>query len=725
MSLRSLLSFAPKVRATRSRPPLQLEALESRLCMAGVPALSSLPEAAHTIYLDFDGHTVQNTHWNSYYDQSTLVAKPFDIDGNPSSFSATELARIEEAWQRVSEDFIPFNVNVTTVDPGVEALRKTSASDTRWGVRIIVTNESTMVTTPSERTGAGGIAYVDSFTWNSDTPAWVFTTGAKSIAEAASHEAGHTLGLEHDGHASSAYYTGHGSGATGWAPIMGVGYSQNVTQWDNGAYSGTNNGGSDANFGSGADDLAVILAGNGLTYRTDDHGNGNSAATKLTMSGTTASASGIIERSTDVDVFTFTTGGGSVNLSIQPFAVGANLDVKADLYNAAGVKVASSNVSSALDASLSANLAAGTYYLHIDGVGSTNYSDYASLGRYTISGTIANPTTSTPPPTPTSPSASFSISDVVVNEAAKTAVFEVTLTGTITAPASVIYRTASGTALAGKDFTSKAAQLTFKPGGATVARVTIALTNDRTIEANEKFYVNLSSASGAKIADAKGVATIIDNDAPATTGSLSISSVSGSEGNATAGKKFSFAVKLDQPSSQTVSVRYTTADGTASASSGDYRATSGTLTFAPGETTKYVSVTVYGDRVKEGHESFLVLLSHPVGAKIASTYAMGTLLNEDMQIAAAATPQPIVDPVSYFEDGGAEAHDHAHDDHDDIANPAQPVASGAAATHVPARIAAAVRRESLGYQPQSTCDAVDAVMRQFDELFGLSDSEWM
>src|SRR5688572_26067181 len=131
MSLRSLWSLAPTLRAARARRPLALEALESRLCMAGVPALSSLPGAAHTIYLDFDGHTVQGTEWNNYYNQSTLVAKPFDIDGTAASYSAAELARIEEAWQRVSEDFAPFHVNVTTVDPGVEALRKTSASDTR------------------------------------------------------------------------------------------------------------------------------------------------------------------------------------------------------------------------------------------------------------------------------------------------------------------------------------------------------------------------------------------------------------------------------------------------------------------------------------------------------------------------------------------------------------------------------------------------------------------
>jgi hypothetical protein len=732
--------------------------------MAGVPALSSLPGAAHTIYLDFDGHTVQNTHWNSYYNQSTLVAKPFDIDGNPSTFSAAELARIEEAWQRVSEDYAPFNVNVTTVDPGVDALRKTSAPDTRWGVRVIVTNESTMVTNPSERTGAGGIAYVDSFTWNSDTPAWVFTTGGKSIAEAASHEVGHALGLEHDGTASRGYYAGHGSGETGWAPVMGVGYSRNVTQWDNGTYAGTNNGGTSANFGSGADDLAVILAGNGFGYRTDDHGNTSGTATKLSLSGNTVSASGLIERSADVDVFSFSTGGGNVSLQVRPYAVGTNLDVRADLYNSAGLKIASSNPSTALDASLSLNLTAGTYYLHVDGVGSANYSDYGSIGRYTVSGTIAQPTST---PSADSTAASFSVSDAVVSEDGRTAVFEVTLTGDISAPASVVFATANGTAVAGKDFTSKAVKLTFQPGGAKVGRVSVAIANDRTIEANEQFFVNLSKATGATISDARGVGTITDNDASALPSSISISSISSTEGNATTGKKFYFGVTLDRPSSQTVSVRYTTADGSATAASGDYRATAGTLRFAPGETTKYISVTVYGDRVREGHEAFLVLLSHPVGATISSTYAMGTLLNEDTSFAAAAAPEPIVDPIAYFEEEGAQNH-HEHDhaaptfdvaatsvsallSSDGDVDHVSPIAAAHRTQHgtdsldaacdarqhdnaslrsntehsaLGDKIGAAVRREIAGASVAPRGDKVDEVMNLLDEWLDVFDSNF-
>ncbi len=82
----------------------------------------------------------------------------------------------------------------------------------------------------------------------------MFITSGKSCAEAASHEAGHTLGLGHDGAngTQTEYYGGQGSGNTGWAPIMGVGYDQTVTQWSKGEYANANNT---------QDDLAIISYG--------------------------------------------------------------------------------------------------------------------------------------------------------------------------------------------------------------------------------------------------------------------------------------------------------------------------------------------------------------------------------------------------------------------------------------------------------------------------------
>ena len=145
----------------------------------------------------------------------------------------------------MAEDFLPFAVNVTTVDPGVEALRKSGGGDTQWGIRVVITADT-------EGSGAGGIAYIDSFNWSSDTPAFVYNTHGKYVAEAASHEAGHALGLAHDGRDGSEYYYGHGGGATSWAPVMGVGYDVQVTQWDRGEYSGTTNGSAQRQLWQGA-----------------------------------------------------------------------------------------------------------------------------------------------------------------------------------------------------------------------------------------------------------------------------------------------------------------------------------------------------------------------------------------------------------------------------------------------------------------------------------------
>jgi len=93
-------SFSVKERrAIRRRVSTQtLETLEARLLMT-VPAFSSLQNANHTIFLDFDGQTVEGTSWNTYYNQTTLIAPAYDTDGNTSVFSATELSQIEEAWK--------------------------------------------------------------------------------------------------------------------------------------------------------------------------------------------------------------------------------------------------------------------------------------------------------------------------------------------------------------------------------------------------------------------------------------------------------------------------------------------------------------------------------------------------------------------------------------------------------------------------------------------------
>src|SRR5438105_2169187 len=97
---------------------------------------------------------------------------------------ATRPIRKPSPRARLAEDFAPFNLDVTTQDPGVEALRKTSPEDGQWGIRVVIT--------PDDRPGpgSGGVAYVGSFNFDTDTPVYVFNTAEKDVAEAASHEIG-------------------------------------------------------------------------------------------------------------------------------------------------------------------------------------------------------------------------------------------------------------------------------------------------------------------------------------------------------------------------------------------------------------------------------------------------------------------------------------------------------------------------------------------------------
>lgn len=353
--------------------------------------LHSNPGATKVIYLDFNGHTTTGTQWNTTYNNGSAIVTPaYSFEGD-SSFSDAELERIQHIWERIAEDYIPFNVDVTTEDPGAEALRDSGGTDTHWGVRVAIGGSSSDWFGSS----AGGVAYVGSFSWNTDTPAFVFEEqlsngNEKYTAEAVSHEAGHTLGLSHDGTNTQSYYEGYGSGATGWAPIMGVGYYEELSQWSKGEYPGAN---------QTQDDLAIITGSNGFGYRADDYGSTIGTASALNILGTSVSNSGIIERTADLDYFEFSTGGATINLDINPFYRSPNLDILATLYNSVGSVIATSNPTLALGASFSVVVGAGTYYLSVDGTGKPaagsdyGYSDYGSLGYYTIAGSFVETTT--------------------------------------------------------------------------------------------------------------------------------------------------------------------------------------------------------------------------------------------------------------------------------------------------------------------------------------------
>lgn len=351
--------------------------------------LHSKPGAQRTLHLNFRGATLSGTAWNDI--GSSLNALPFDLDGIPYTFSTVELQRIQAIWQRVAEDFAPFDVDVTTEAVAQAHISRSGTSDAVFGTTVLVTSSSGVYDCL-----CGGVAYLGAFDDTTDffKPALVFYNqlGAgdeKFVAEAISHEAGHNMGLSHDGTASLGYYSGHGGGATGWAPIMGVGYYQSLTQWSKGEYSSANNI---------QDDLAVMQS-NGVPMRADDHGNTPATATVLTgitAGGLTSyTAQGIIENAGDVDVFAFTAGAGSASFSVSPAARAPNLDVRVTLRNAAGTALRTANPAEAVDARFSTTLpTAGTYTLSVQGIGkgdplTTGYSAYGSLGRYAVAATVA------------------------------------------------------------------------------------------------------------------------------------------------------------------------------------------------------------------------------------------------------------------------------------------------------------------------------------------------
>jgi hypothetical protein len=181
-----------------------------------IPVLNSYPSASATVYLDFDGQYIEGTIWNA--------TGPINAQA-----SGLPLFAITEIFNRISDYFKPFNLNITT-DSTVY-----NKAPLLQRVRIIFTPTSGWFGTAI---GASGIG---SFTWGDDTPGWVFCdllgNQTRFIADAAAHEIGHTLGLQHQslydstGGKLTEYNGGSGSGEKGWAPIMGISYYKTHAGW--------------------------------------------------------------------------------------------------------------------------------------------------------------------------------------------------------------------------------------------------------------------------------------------------------------------------------------------------------------------------------------------------------------------------------------------------------------------------------------------------------------
>lgn len=223
--------------------------------------------------------------------------------------------------------------------------------------------------------------------------------------------------------------------------------------------------------------------------------------------------------------------------------------------------------------------------------------------------------------------ASFTINDVAMSEGnsgTTNAVFTVSLSTSADHIVGVNFATANGTAIANGDYLATSGTLTFI-AGVTTQTISVVINGDVLGEPNETYFVNLSAPTGgATIGDPQGLGTITNDDSSL----ISINDVSQPElHNGVHG--YTYVVTLSSPSTQTITVQFATADGTATTANNDYFNNSGTLTFNPGQTTKVITVQVKGDKRVELDEEFYVNLSNATNAAIADNQGLGTILNDD------------------------------------------------------------------------------------------------
>lgn len=396
----------------------------------GDPAGGSKPGAPYTVYLDFDGATLENTEWNR--------ANGADVIELEANAAASDEDYVYQVWARVAEDYAPFNINVTTADPGADALHKTSEDDAEYGMTAVITDSTEL----SDGGQASGKAWLGGFGSEFLSPALVFAPVARDsnpadVGNITSHEVGHTFNLNHDGIGDDEYYgdTQPADPQTLWGPIMGAPWATPLSHWSPGDYADATNpeqddlaeisatgtvnryfvlytqsgdfwvdpyctDADDANNPAPGDQVWETNAQGGCeptgdpleiefsysgraAHGEDDHGNGLDAATGLDNASGEFEAGGIVEAADDRDVFALVTSGGDVELSATPATVGANLDIHLEVFDAEGTLVAEDNPETAtnltspvqdrqadgLDASVAEELEAGTYYVAISGAG--------------------------------------------------------------------------------------------------------------------------------------------------------------------------------------------------------------------------------------------------------------------------------------------------------------------------------------------------------------------
>ena len=357
--------------------------------VASLQNLQSRPGSANVLFIDYWGGSLTNSVWNANHTSNAPINyTAYDTDGNPGSFSSSERYSMWLAWREAVEDFAPFNINLTTSRAVYNAAAVSSRS------QIIVT------TTSSWYGNAGGVAYLNIFDDNSNyyKVGWTWNLSDTSMGMTIAHEAGHQMGLRHDGVGGLGYYSGHGV----WGPIMGAPFGKPYVQWSKGEYPNAN---------QNEDDIAKVSSKLGLV--ADDAGNGYTNATTLSLP--VNNRKGLLGYQ-DTDAYKFTlSSASSVQIEVVPLlgdegesrAANVALDVSLVKLNSSGGVIASVSMVSSSDTSplspltnefvYGGSIAPGTYGLRLtpsspDTSWVTGFGGYGNAGeyRFTVTATVLN-----------------------------------------------------------------------------------------------------------------------------------------------------------------------------------------------------------------------------------------------------------------------------------------------------------------------------------------------